>query len=303
MINNRAGSAGGAVFIDTVAGLRLNCSAESKDQALQFYSGKQRDFMKRLTSVDDICTSWENNSAGRYGRDVATSAIDVRKEIVDEQMEALSLVSGSNYTVHKHRSGEPIPLIVLTAVDELGQGPAVGENSEDVEAVMSSPDGFLAGSVRKTLGMEGTTFSATGFVQPGNYRVLIEFEGADLERFEITVEVKPCDIGEVPSGNGTFCESCNAVSFNFSPENDAECRPCPENGDCSSQIILPNDEYWHASPCSKNVSKCLSADACHNKKRVEKLEQLTRDISNCNISSKEIEEYQQAQCEEASLEF
>ena len=303
MIDNKAQLAGGAVFIDTAAGFRLNCSDESTGRELEFYSEKRWDSMKRLTSTEVICASWENNSADRYGPVVATSVSDVQKEIADEQTGLSRLVNGSNYTVHNHRSGEPIPMIVLTAMDELGQSPAVGENNKDIEAIMSSPDGFFIGSVRKTLGVEGATFSATGFVRPGNYRVLIEFEGADLESFEITVEVKPCDIGEVCSGNGLFCESCNAVSYSFSPESDAECHPCPENGDCTTKVILPKEEYWHASPCSDKIIKCLSSNSCHNKKRVEKLAQKTRNILTCNVSKERIEEYQQAQCEEASSRF
>ena len=303
LMNNRARSAGGALFIGTVAGLRLNCSDESIEHETRFYSKKQWKSMKRLTSVDDICPSWKNNTAKRYGSDVASSVSYVQKEITDQETGMLRLVNGSKYTIHNHRSGRPIPMIVLTAVDDLVQGPAVNAKQEDIEAVMSSPNEFFVGSVRRSLGVKDANFSATGFVQPGMYKVQIEFKGADLKSFKITVEVKPCEMGEVPSGNGTFCESCSTVSYNFFPEKDMECHPCPENGNCSSQVILPNEEHWHASPCSTNIRKCLSSDACHSKERVEKLEQKTQNILTCNISKERIEEYQQAQCEEASLRF
>ena len=301
IMDNRARSAGGAVFIDTVAGLRLNCSGESKEPELQFYSRKQWKSMKRLESTDDICPSWKNNTAERYGPNVASSVSNVQKEIADEETGVLSLVNGSNYTVHKQISGEPIPLIVLTPVDDLVQGPAVGENNEHIEAVMSSPDGFFVGSVRKPLGVEGANFSATGFVQPGNYNVLIDFEGADLESFEITVEVKTCDIGEVPSGNGTFCESCNVASYNFSPEKDPECHPCPENGDCSSQVILPNRGYWHRTPCSEHIQRCFTAEACDSGNREDALSELTQDVLTCQFDEEYLQNYTEAQCREVSF--
>ena len=76
LVDNRARSAGGAIYISTVAGLRLNCSDASKAQGLEFYSKKQWKSMKRLASIDDVCASWENNSAGRYGPIVASSMFD-----------------------------------------------------------------------------------------------------------------------------------------------------------------------------------------------------------------------------------
>ena len=303
MMDNRARSAGGAIFIDTVAALRLRCSDESKEQKTGFFSKKQWKTMKRLVSSDDICTSWKNNTAERYGLVVATFAFGVRKEIADEETDELGSVKGNNYTVHNHRSGEPIPTTILTLVDELGQGPAVGENNEDIKAVMSSPDGFLDGSVSRPLGIERANFSATGFVKPGNYKILIVFEGADLESFEMTVEVKPCDIGEVTSRNGTLCVSCNAVSFNFYPEEDMECHSCPENGDCTSQVILPNRGYWHRTPCSERVQKCFTAEACDGDKREEALRERTQDVQTCQFDDQYLQDYTEAQCREVSTVF
>ena len=303
MVDNRAQLAGGAIFIDTIAGLRLNCPDESKDHGLQFYAKKQWKFMKRLTSIDDICPSWKNNTAERYGPDVASSVSDIHKEITDEETGVLRLVNGNDYTIHSHRSGKPIPVISLTSVDELGQGPAVGENNKDIEAVMSSADGFFVGSVRKPLGVEGGNLTANGFVQPGMYTVQIEFEGADLKSFKISVEVKPCDIGEVTSRNGTLCVSCNAVSFNFSPEEDLECHPCPENGDCSSQVILPNKGYWHRTPCSERIQRCLAIEVCDSDSRENALAELTQDVQTCQFDDQYLQDYIEAQCREVHFKF
>ena len=303
LINNRATSAGGAVFIDTVAGLRLRCSDDINQRRLELYSEKQWKTMKRLTSIDDICTSWKNNTAERYGPDVASSVSNVQKEITIDKTGVPSLVNGKNHTILNHRSGEQIPAITLTLVDELGQGPAVGESNEEIKAVMFSPDGFFIGNVTKTLGIEGANLSAVGFVQPGIYRVLIDFEGASLETFEITVEVKPCDIGEVLSRDGKFCESCNVASYNFSPEDDSECHPCPENGDCSSRVILPNRGYWHPTPCSEHIQRCLTTEGCDSDNREDVLLEITQDVLMCQFDEQYLLNYTEAQCREASTMF
>ena len=303
LMNNKAEAAGGAIFIDTVAGLRLNCSDESKEQGLQFYSRKQWTSMKRLASIDDICTFWEDNTADRYGPAVASFVSDIQKKIANAETKDLELIKGSHYTIHNHRSGKPIPLIVFTLVDELGQGPAVGQNNEDIKAVMSSPEEFFLGNIVKPLVVESANLSAVGFVQPGMYKILTEFEGSNLESFEITVEVKPCEMGEVPSGDGKFCEPCNVASYNFSPEDDSECHPCPENGDCSSQVILPNRGYWHQTPCSEHIQRCVTKEACDRHNREDALAELTQDVLTCQFDDQYLQNYTEVQCREASTVF
>ena len=303
LMDNKARSAGGAIFIDTVAGLRLSCSDDSKEMEMEFYSEEQWKSMKRLTSIDDICPFWKSNAAKRYGPVVATPAFDVRKEIFDEKTGVLRSVNKNDYTIHNHRSGKRIPVIILTAEDELGQGSALGENNEDIEAVMSSPDGFFVGSVKVPLEERITSFSTVGFVQPGTYRILFDFKGASRENFEIAVEVKPCEMGEVSFGNKTFCQTCSVTSYNFSPEEDLECHTCPENGNCSSQVILPNRGYWHQTPCSERVQRCLTEEACDSDNRKEALAELTQNVQTCQFNDRYLQEYTEAQCREVGIVF
>ena len=298
--DNEAKAAGGAVFIDTVAGLRLSCSDESAGQGLEFYSEKRWKSMKRLTSVDDVCPSWKNNSAGRYGPDVASYASDVLKKVTNKKTKWLSPSDRNHYTIRRHKSGRPI-LIAFTPVDDLEQSPAVGMDNNDIEAVTFSPNGFFVGRVKVPLNAAVVNISTTGFVQPDEYRVQIDFEGADLESLEIIVEVQKCEIGEVPSANGTFCEPCSVASYNFYPEEDLECHPCPENGDCSSQVILPNRGYWHRTPCAEHIQKCFTTEACDSGNREDELAKRTRDLQTCQFDDQYLQNYTEAQCREVSI--
>ena len=293
--DNEAKAAGGAVFIDTVAGLRLSCSDESAGHGLEFYSEKRWKSMKRLTSTEDICPSWKNNSAGRYGPDVASYASDVLKKVTNKKTKWLSPSGKNHYTIRRHKSGRPI-LIAFTPVDDLEQSPAVGMDNNNIEAVTFSPDGFFVGSVRVPLNAAGVNISTTGFVQPDEYTVQIDFEGADLESLEITVEVQKCEIGEVPSANGTFCEPCSDATFSFFPEEDLECHPCPENGRCNTSTIQPMPGYWHPWPCSSHLQKCLTEQACDFDQREKQLYELTKDMESCHMSDDLVVEYGDAQC-------
>ena len=294
--NNEAQSAGGAIFIDTVAGLQLRCSDESAGKGQERYPEKHWTAMKRLTSIDDICTSWENNSADRYGPDVASYVSDVQKKIADTEIKGLIPPDRNRYIIGRHKSGKPI-LVAFTPVDDLEQSPAVGENNEDIEAVMSSPDRFIVGSMRVPLNDTVVNVSTTGLVQPGEYRVIIKFEGASLESFEIIVDVKTCEMGEVPSANGAFCEPCSDATYSFEPDReDLGCLPCPKNGRCNTSTIRPLPGYWHRWPCSSHLQKCLTDEACDFDQREEKLYELTKDLHSCDIADDLVDDYGDAQC-------
>ena len=298
---NGAEAVGGGVVVDRAAIMRVQCPAQTSSEEPEFYSRKQLESLMGLEFAEDICPALSGNTAGRYGPEVASYLSSIEVNILNEREEDVVSVNEDVYIIRNHKSGTPLPTIALRAVDDFGQGPAVGVGSREVFAVMFSPDGLFDGNVGVLLDQDIVHLTTTGFATPGTYKAIVEFDQEQIPSLVITVEVKSCDLGEVPSANGTFCEPCTTSTFSFHPDDDLTCHPCPENGDCRSQVILPNEDYWHASPCSKNIRKCLSSDACHNEKRVEKLKQKTQNISNCNISNKEIEEYQQAQCEEASL--
>ena len=254
--------------------------------------------MDVLTSLDDICSPWTGNKANRYGPDVATYATEVKGNVNrGEKTDAVS-VEGHHFTVQNHTSGTPLPTISLTAVDLLGQGPAVGKGNKDIVATMSSPDAFFAGSTSMLLNADDVNVSATGFVSPGTYKVVVVFGDEDLENLEIEVEVKKCSVGEVPSGNGTFCEACSASTFSFRPEDDLHCHPCPDNANCESRTIQPHKGYWHRTPCSEHIQRCLTSEACDFKHRDRDLNEATVDVETCDFDEDYIRDYTDAQCRE-----
>ena len=123
----------------------------------------------------------------------------------------------------------------------------------------------------KFLESDRANLTVTPFAQPGEYTVLIEFKGGDFETFEITMYVRGRAMGEVRSANGTLYEPCSAATFSFLPEEDSECHPCPENGNCESKAVLPKEGYWNKIPCSEHVQRCLAPEACESEDRKQKL--------------------------------
>ena len=302
-LENEAEVAGGGIFVDRTDVIRMHCSVQSSQQSFEFYSKKQWLSMQVIDSLEDICPAWRDNTAGTYGPDVATYTFEIEKKIFDEKAEDATVVNGRQYAIRGHRSGKPIPAIILTPVDELGQYPAVGADNRHTVAVISSPEGFFAGSMTVPLDAAAVSVSPSGFAQPGNYTVAIKFEGTDAEDFNITVELRGCSMGEVPSGNGTFCEPCTSSTYSFFPEEDDHCHPCPENGQCETAVILPNSGYWHKTPCSQRIQRCLTPDACESDRRDQGLEEMTADVDSCDFEESFIQNYTDVQCREVSRLF
>ena len=84
--DNVASAAGGAVFVDRVAIIRILCSIKQTNQEMEFYSKKQWKSVIAVGSIEDICPSWRYNSANRYGADIASYVTDVEKKIISEQL-------------------------------------------------------------------------------------------------------------------------------------------------------------------------------------------------------------------------
>ena len=298
---NEAEAAGGGIVVDRAAIIRVRCPAQTSSEESEFYSEKQLESLLGVEFTEDICPAMSGNTAGRYGPEIASYLSSVQKSILYGDEEDVVSVNEDAYIIRNHKSGSPLPTIALKAVDDFGQDPAVGMDSREVFAVMSSPDGLFDGSLGAPLNLDVVHLTTTGFATPGTYRVIVEFDHEQINTLEITVEVKSCAMGEVPSGNGTFCEPCTASTFSFHPDDDLACHPCPENGNCETRVILPKRGYWHKTPCSTHIQRCLASDGCDSEDRQQDLEEMTEDVDSCEFDEGFLANYTEAQCREVTL--
>ena len=278
--------------------VHIDCPSKNEEKTGGVHTEKRKRSVGSLNSTDDVCGTWKKNNAKQYGDDVASFASQVNVT-VNERGITGSEEDGS----YIYRSGSPLS-ISLEVRDGFDQGPAVGRNGRVVSSTISSPNSLFSGYQTILLGSPSTELNVTGFAKPGNYTVLINFDEDILKEEEINVTVQNCTIGEASLRNGTLCEPCNAATYNVDVDDEeSECRPCPDNGNCTTKVIVPKQGYWHSSPCSPHIQRCLTTHACDCKNRTATLQEKSENMDNCNISNKEIEEYQQEQCEKASLIF
>ena len=296
--HNEATVAGGGLMTSDIRTIRLSCASAEREDRNQLYTREELLALNLLQSLDDICETWSGNIAGRYAPDAGTFVVQVKETIVFDNGTEIEIANGDSYRVMDHASGTPLPIIHFEAMDGLGQGPAVGWDIKEVTTTASSPDGLFDGQMNTLLESDFANLTIIPFALPGEYTVLIEINGIDLGIFEITVYVRECFMGEVRSANGAFCEPCSAATFSFLPEENFECHPCPDNGNCESKVILPKQGCWHQIPCSEHIQRCLTPKACESKDRDQKLRKKTEDVRICDFDEQYIKNYAEAQCRE-----
>ena len=294
---NEAEVAGGAVFAGYLEAIRFDCSDASSDARLEFYEAKEWKALSRLESEKDICPSWRGNYGSVYGSDVGTYAAHAKMTF--EKANRSVCVSGKDdCVIDGYRAGSDLPKAEVKLLDGLEQGPAI--SYRPIRANLSSVGGkFMVGSVIMSMEEGNCTFqSIRGSVCPGEYKLTVEFGEEAIENIGITVIVRNCLIGESVSSGG-ICVDCSSTTYNFLPSASG-CQPCPENGNCTTQVITPNDGYWQKTPCSDQLYRCLPTSACKVEGRTERLTEAVNNVTNCSFDQSMIENYTQTQCAEVS---
>ena len=294
---NVAGFGGGAVFVGYPEAIRIRCSNTSSDASSVFYEEKEWKTLHSVKSIDDVCPEWKGNSAKVYGADIATYAASARMTIEDAN-NSVCESGGEECVIEGYRAGTKLPTATVTLLDHLHQERAT--SYQPVAANMSSAmEGTLSGSLLLSMDEGNCTFqSIRSYVSPGEYKLTIEFGQTEIESIGLTLIVRNCSAGESMSDAG-ICLECSITTYNF-PRLEKGCKPCPENGNCESKVITPNNGYWHQMPCSAHLHRCLPASACESEDRSEKLVDAVRNLTSCDLDETWIENYTQAQCAEVS---
>ena len=294
---NKARIGGGAVFAGYLEAIRIRCSDASTDSSLS--SNKDRDWksLRSIKSVNDVCPSWKDNNARLYGPVIATYAVSAQMVIEDATNSGCE--SGEEgCAIESYRAGTELPAATVELVDRLDQKPATSD--QPVSAIMSSKGGrFLTGSFVLEMKKGSCSFKhIEAFVPPGKYQLTVEFDKKEIKSIDIRVSVRECFVGESLSSAG-ICVDCSSTTYSFPPSKN-DCQSCPENGNCTSQAITPNDGYWQKTPCSDRLYRCLPTAACEFEGRSNKLSEAVSDVTKCSFEESEIEDYMDAQCAEVS---
>ena len=300
--NNQAMSSGGGIYAGEPKAVRFSCQHLRKRDPISYFTRRQLGSMKTLRSLGALCPEWKGNSADVSGHAIASGAASVKKWIYDKRENRLIEIKGNRHTVRNHRSSDPLPLIQIEVLDEFGQGPVVAVDDEVVVATMSSDDLLFCSLETRMPKGTGNFTGVVLFKPPGDYRVRIDFNSDSVPSLELVIQIPSCTLNQFVSENGDVCQNCGDSMYNLQPEErHPGCIPCPENGRCDGKAIRPRNGYWHQTPCSAHIQRCLTRDACNEPERDASLYRMSESLENCSFDEQYIKRYMQIQCRKVGL--
>ena len=86
------------------------------------------------------------------------------------------------------------------------------------------------------------------------------------------------------------CKSCLSEQYGFDPSLD--CRGCEDNAKCAGgAALVPSNGYWHSSPFSPCIHKCVHSDACTYPDRERTLTEFYENASRVDENLAAVKEY------------
>lgn len=247
-MNNYATFSGSGVFTTDAEGVLATCDVLSP---LRLDFLEQNNFQSlRPLNPSRACTTWSGNSirTDGYGNVINTSGKTMNISISAAEDAELSVVRENVYALHNIRSGRQLPQMNVTVLDAFGYGPT-HTSPNRFEVVLSSSSNYFRGIVVTNITNGSGSFSSiTGYGPANEYTLQISPRLEGLEPVEIVLHVRQCQIGEVSTLGGEFCQDCDSISYNFNLTKTGTCSLCPERGTCEGRYIVPRDGAWHRGP-------------------------------------------------------
>eukprot|EP00210_Caulerpa_lentillifera_P008825 g8421.t1 len=297
-LGNYAGDTGAVVMLSDSKSVLVSCGPyNTQDHSGDFISHLNFSTLQYI-HPEELCPSWRGNQLGSEasGNVVGTLGRKILVSINDVDKIKLREDSRVGLVFESVKSGENLPVINITILDDFGVGPAPTIPSS-FEVRISSFDGFFNGFYSKNIAKGTGQFSGiSGFVSPGNYSLQIIPSITGIELVNLRVHVRGCLINEEPTSSTQLCEECNALSYNFNTSKVDGCSTCPDTANCEGRYIVPKNGYWHQSPCQTKLKECLIEEACSYSNREQTLTNTTSDSTNCNFNKTTLDSYSKSQC-------
>eukprot|EP00210_Caulerpa_lentillifera_P000434 g420.t1 len=300
-VNNHAVQYGAVFVVTEFDNIWVACMEPTKVQDELVISKQTLQHWKENGTLGTInstwCPSWKGNRVlinahgGRIGKFAQNLSMAILNPPHRQQ-------SGSDVKYDLVvAKGTLVPTILIKTIDTFGYSPApvLYDNSS---ITLSSEDGFVR---------QPTDFNfkngvcivdgITSFVELGVYTLNFEVSYKNLGKpWNLSIMVRDCSVNEYLSRLGRSCSECDTASYNFNIS--TECSRCPEGADCTGRYIIPEDEYWHKSPCHNKVQKCIFGEACKYQDRALNITHFTLYLPNCSLTNTNIETYEGLQCNE-----
>eukprot|EP00210_Caulerpa_lentillifera_P006657 g6360.t1 len=281
---NIASQTGSAILTTDPRGVLMSCNYSPQESHFL-----DQDHLSLLFVVDphNVCKSWIGNQltekavgdvVGTYG------LVWVLSTDPDEEEAKITYSTDDGFVLQNVKSGAQLPVIHVSIYDAYGNGPMPTESSS-FKIELYSFERYFPGTVNETItGGVGTISDITSVKPPGNYTLQITPNTVALPVLNLLIRIRQCQVGEESTRGGELCQECDVVSYNFDPKH-GNCTTCPNDANCEGRYIIPNEGFWHKSPCHVKVMRCLNDEACQYRGRQQKLANFTQDFVDCSMNT------------------
>eukprot|EP00210_Caulerpa_lentillifera_P004009 g3824.t1 len=233
------------------------------------------------------CASKDNRRLFSNANGVAIGTFGHKLDLSANNEDGSQIVgnASSGFVFKNAKSGIPLSTIRVTSIDALGNANAPLFYEKNT-LIINSTSMFLQQQLILSFTNDTCNISGlVGYVDPGNYMIQLYPRVDDLlQATNLTIVVRDCTINEEPKSEGKLCIMCGEASYNFNKYHANGCTPCPKNANCITRYIVPNEGYWHKSPCHDQVKKCIAEKACKKHNRSVVLEQFTKNETKCTMN-------------------
>jgi len=307
---NTANYSGSAILTTTPKNVLVACKVSQYFSYTKLVQAGTIEWLQRKWQLDmigksfSLCKAWRHNrlASGAYDQVIGTFGQTIN--ITTNSTDGSKILGDSKFgfALYNVASGKDLPMIKVTTIDAFGNEYAPTLHYDAL--VLSNNDGFLKRSIG--LSFENGTCIVTniiGFVEPRKYSLQLKprYDDDILEATNLTIVVRNCTINEVSTWVEKLCLACSEASYNFDLSREEVCMPCPENANCLTRYIKPNDGYWHKSPCHSKVKKCIVEKACKYQNRTKRISNFSQDCTKCQFNGTNLKEYGEIQCHNVSI--
>ncbi|CAD7697135.1 unnamed protein product [Ostreobium quekettii] len=167
-----------------------------------------------------------------------------------------------------HKGSDLLPKITFDVCDAFNQRIRAGITDSELKVTASGSDAtgkdFVSG--QRTADAVGGLVLFDGIrvsSKPGSFNLTFEAAGlrAQLEPAVGRLSVRDCRPGEFNFTEQSFCAECNRGVFSLLPT--VQCRKCDDRAHCpGGAALVPLPGFWHSSPFSLRLHKCILEEAC-----------------------------------------
>ena len=285
---NRALYAGG-IFSTQPAGIEVSCSPGEKFRMRTNTSVNPDDGSVDLTPFCLNMTANEISDGARIeGSQAGSKAAYLSVKGLDGS-QLKQVASGDSLALPCKKGSDPCHSSKLRIIVQDIFYQTITRGIDDASLRLTLVSNNIVGDLRYTA-VEGVAVinntMAWGVGISSN--VTIESESNPGVRLVLSFSTRECRPGERQQDE--TCKSCPSEQYGFDPSLD--CRGCEDNAKCAGgAALVPSDGYWHSSPFSPCIHKCVHPDACSYPGRERVLTEFYENPSRVDENLEAVEEY------------